>query len=145
MKKIIKFSKGFLPCWIISGLIIAFGVVGIITKGINFGIDFKPGLVEEVRIAPPAMERSYSGSATVSVNTSSTALEFVISGIGADNETRTFTYGQNPTINDMAAAINKIYGLNPAVPASGSSASSGVYTNRAVSSTLPQTPMLIYA
>jgi preprotein translocase subunit SecF len=144
MKKIIKFSKGFLPCWIISGLIIAFGVVGIITKGINFGIDFKPGLVEEVRIAPPAMELSYSGSATVSVNTSSTALEFVISGIGADNETRTFTYGQNPTINDMAAAINTIDGVKAAVLASGSSDSYGIYTNSAVSSTLTQTPMLIY-
>src|SRR5574344_2585626 len=144
MKRIIKFSKGFLPCWIISGLIIAFGVIGLCTKGINFGIDFKPGIVEEVRIAPTAMEITYLGPATIALNTSSTAIELVISGVGADNETRTFTYGKNPTINDMAAALNGVSGVNAKVLSSGTVDSYGIYTNSAVSTTLSSVPYYVY-
>ena len=50
-KKLIKFSKGFLPCGILSIAIIALGLVGFFTRGINFGIDFKPGSIIEVTIA----------------------------------------------------------------------------------------------
>ena len=59
MKKSVNFSKGFIPSVIISLLIIAFGVVGFFVKGINLGLDFKPGLVEEVKIASPAASLSY--------------------------------------------------------------------------------------
>ena len=51
MKRTISFNKGFIPCTIISAVIILFGIVGVFTKGINFGLDFKPGLIEEVRVA----------------------------------------------------------------------------------------------
>ncbi|MBQ1971750.1 MAG: protein translocase subunit SecF, partial [Treponema sp.] len=61
MKKVIQFSKGFLPSAIISAVIIVFGIIGFFTKGINLGLDFKPGLVEEVRIAPVAINVTYSG------------------------------------------------------------------------------------
>ena len=40
MKKRIQFNKAFLPCAILSVLIIAFGIVSIATRGINFSIDF---------------------------------------------------------------------------------------------------------
>jgi preprotein translocase subunit SecF len=50
MKKRITFSKGFLPCAILSCLIIASGVFSFVTRGINLGIDFKPGAIEEVTI-----------------------------------------------------------------------------------------------
>ena len=50
MKKRIAFSKGFLPCAILSCLVIASGIVGFVTRGINLGIDFKPGAIEEVVI-----------------------------------------------------------------------------------------------
>ena len=61
-----------------------------------------------MRIAPAVMELSYKGSATVSVETTNTGLSLVISGTGAENETRTFTYGQNPTIQDMANALSTV-------------------------------------
>lgn len=51
MKKVIKFSKGFLPCAILSAVLIILGIIGLFTKGINFGLDFKPGVIEEVKIA----------------------------------------------------------------------------------------------
>ena len=50
MKKRITFSKGFLPCAILSCLIILSGVFSFVTRGINLGIDFKPGSIEEVVI-----------------------------------------------------------------------------------------------
>lgn len=144
MKKIVNFNKAFLPCVIVSAALIVFGVVGLFTKGINLGIDFKPGLIEEVRIAPVAMELSYSGSATVEVNTSNTALEVVISGVGAANETKTFTYGQNPTLNDMAAALNTVDGITAKVLRYGDVDTYGIYTNSALSNVLTSTLYPVY-
>ena len=47
MRKNINFNKGFLPAVIFSCVIIVFGIVGFFTKGINLGLDFRPGLIEE--------------------------------------------------------------------------------------------------
>jgi preprotein translocase subunit SecF len=89
MKKVIQFSKGFLPSAIISAVIIVFGIIGFFTKGINLGLDFKPGLVEEVRIAPVAINVTYSGAAKVVLEISNEKLDVVVSGTGAENETKT--------------------------------------------------------
>ena len=59
MKKVIKFSKFFVPATILSVSLIVFGVVGFFVKGINFGIDFKPGLIEDVAVVPTAIELTY--------------------------------------------------------------------------------------
>jgi len=71
MKKRIAFSKGFLPCAILSCLIIASGVFSFATRGINLGIDFKPGSVEEVTIKGAAgiedVRAALSGIGGVSV------------------------------------------------------------------------------
>lgn len=50
MKKRIQFSKAFLPCAILSAVLVVAGVVSIATRGINFSIDFKAGYIEEVQI-----------------------------------------------------------------------------------------------
>lgn len=137
MKEIKKFSKAFLGCAIASLVIILAGIAGLFIRGINFGIDFKPGLIEEVRIAPTAMELSYDGEATVSVETTTTGLDFVISGTGADNNTVTLSFGQNPTVQSMADAINaKEIGVKAVVTGSADSDSYGFYTNSAVTSRL---------
>lgn len=54
MKDRINFSKAFLPCAIISIVLIACGIFGLFFRGINLGIDFKPGMIEEVEIANAA-------------------------------------------------------------------------------------------
>lgn len=144
MKKNFKFSKAFLPCAILSAVIIIAGVVGVFVRGINFSIDFVPGLVEEVRIAPPAAEVTYSGSATVNVELDSTSLSLVISGAGADNETKTFTFGQNPTVADMVSALNSVSGVNAKVLSSGSVDSYGIFVNSMVSARLTSTPYKLY-
>ncbi len=145
MKKVIKFHKAFLACAIISTLIIAFGIVGIFTRGFNFSIDFKPGLIEEVRIAPPAMELTYDGPASVTVDVSNTSVDLVISGVGADNRTETFTFGQNPTVAQLASALNGVEGVTATVRGSSGSDSYGIYVDNSSSTRLGGgTPMLLY-
>ncbi|MBQ9627269.1 MAG: protein translocase subunit SecF [Treponema sp.] len=71
MKKRIAFSKGFLPCAILSCLVILSGVFSFVTRGINLGIDFKPGSIEEVTIKGAAgiedVRAAVSGIGGVSV------------------------------------------------------------------------------
>ncbi len=62
MKKRISFSKGFLPCAIFSCLVIASGIFALATRGINLGIDFKPGAIEEVVIKGAAGIEDVSSS-----------------------------------------------------------------------------------
>ena len=57
MKKRIEFTKFFIPAAVLSFVFIVVGVISIITRGINFSIDFKPGYIEEVQISSkPAVE-----------------------------------------------------------------------------------------
>ncbi len=143
--KVRKFSKAFLPAAIFSCVIIVFGIVGFFVRGINLGIDFAPGLVEEVRIAPAAIEITYSGSANVNIETSNVALSVVVSGTGAENETKTFTYGQNATVAAMAASLNTIDGVDAKVLSGENSDSYGIYINSAVTSRLSSdVPFYIY-
>lgn len=144
MEKKFKFSKAFLPCAIFSILVIIAGVVGIFVRGINFSIDFVPGLVEEVRVASAAAEVTYNGSATVNVELDSTGLSLVISGAGADNETKTFTFGQKPTVSDMVNALNNVSGINAKVVGAGSADSYGIFVNSMVTSRLSSTPYKLY-
>ena len=96
MKKIIHFSKGFTIAAVISCVIIVSGIVAMAVRGINFGLDFKPGLIEEVRIAPPAIELSYSGSANIKAEATAASFNLIISGAGAENRTEEFAYYKYP-------------------------------------------------
>lgn len=136
MKTVKKFSKAFPVCAVISFLIIAAGVAGYFIKGINYGIDFVPGLVDEVRIAPPAISVTYSGTATASIEASNLALDLIISGAGAENETKSFTFGQNPTVGDMVKALNTVEGINAVLLSGESSDSYGLYLDSASTSRL---------
>ena len=109
--KTLKFSKGFIPSAVISCAIIIFGIVGLFVKGINFGLDFRPGMIEEVRVANPVAEIGYSGSAKVSLDLSAGQMDIVISGVGATNETRSFNFGTIKTVAELAEEVNKIDGI----------------------------------
>lgn len=106
MKKIIRFSKAFLPCAIVSLLIIVLGVVGFFTKGINLALDFKPGLIEEVRLSDPALSVVYSGSANATIDITKSALTLVVSGTGAENKTTVLDFATYPTLLDIAKALS---------------------------------------
>ncbi len=143
MKKRINFNKGFLPCSIISCVIILFGIVGFFVKGINLGLDFKPGLVEEVRVAAPVAEVTYNGTAKVTVELSSGQMDIIISGVGAANETRSFSFAEYADVQSLADAVNSIDDLTVNVK-NGSYDSTKLFLNSAVSTQLSKSPLFIY-
>ena len=143
MKKQIKFSKGFVPSAIISGVIIILGIVGFFTKGINFGIDFKPGLIEEVRVAPPVAEITYDGPAKINVELSAGQMDVIISGLGATNETRSFNFGQIRTVAELANEVNKIDGIKMIVKDGGFDTTK-LFLNSIASNILSSDALYIY-
>lgn len=143
MKSTIKFSKGFIPSAIFSIAVIAFGVVGFFVKGINFGIDFKPGLVEEVRVAPPVAEIVYEGALKVSLDLSSTKVDVIVNGVGSENQTYTYNFSKYSNVQSLADEMNKINGVKVTVK-NGSFDSTKLFLNSAVSNVLSATPLLIY-
>ena len=143
-KKLHLFSKGFVPCGILSIAIILFGVVGFVTRGINFGIDFKPGFIEEVRIAPAVAEFSYNGTAKVSVDAYKTGFDLVVSGTGANNETKSYAYSEYATVADLVKAID-LDGVKAVLKSDGSEKTSDLFLNSAVSTVLSKSPLYVYA
>lgn len=141
--KRLNFNKGFVPCAVLSIVIIAFGIAGFFTKGINFGIDFKPGLIEEVRVAPPVAEVTYSGSAKVAMELSAGQLDLVISGLGAVNETRSFNFAEYTNVAALAAEMNKVSGVNVKV-LDGAFDTTKLFLNSAVSNQLTNSVLYIY-
>ena len=143
MKKTLNFSKGFVPSVIISCVLIVFGLVGFFTKGINFGIDFKPGLVEEVRVASPAASLSYNGPAKVAVNLAKSEMEVVVSGTGAENATYTYNLNEYSTMGELTQEVNKVEGVK--MTAMDSSANTyASYLNSASTNVLSSSPIYIY-
>lgn len=144
MKKIIRFSKAFIFCTILSVLAIASGVFVVATKGLNFGIDFRPGLVEEIKIAPAEIELTYSGSANVVVQISSQAVNLVVSGVGADNSTYPFSFIDYPTVSDLANAFNTVPDVTSKLLTDGTKASNGVLLNSEKTSSLSKEPLYLH-
>ena len=143
MKRTMSFNKGFIPCTIISAVIILFGIVGFFTKGINFGLDFKPGLIEEVRVAEPVAEITYDGAAKISLDLSAGQMDFVITGTSANNETRSFNFAVYNTVALLADEVNKVDGVNMTVK-NGSYDTTKLFLNSAVSTVLSNEPLFIY-
>lgn len=144
MKKMIKFSRFFVPAVIISLVLIAAGIVSLCTQSINFGIDFKPGLIEEVRVAPTAMTVSYNGVANVEIQTNAQGVYFVVSGAGADNRTETFRYIDYPTVGDMVAAMSKVEGITAEAVASASTTAEGFFESSSQSAVLSSEKFRLY-
>lgn len=143
MRKTVKFSKFFLPAAVISSVVIISGIVGFFVRGINFGLDFKPGLIEEVRVAPPVAEMIYNGSARITVELSAGQMDLVISGTGARNETRTYNFAQYQDVSSLASAVN-VYGDVVMTVRDGNFPTTKLFLNSAVSNQLTDSVLYIY-
>ena len=141
--KVKNFNKGFIPCAIISLAIIIFGIVGFFTKGINLGLDFKPGLIEEIRVAPPVATLSYEGPAKITVDLSDGQMDLVISGLGATNETRAYNFNQYATVQALADEVNKSGDVKMTVK-NGSFDTTKLFLDSAVSNMLSANDLFIY-
>ncbi len=143
--KVYRFSKFFLPAVILSIVLILSGVISVFTRGINFGLDFKPGMVEEIKVANTVLELSYSGSATINFNVENDGVQLVVSGIGADNKTVNIPFESVKKVSDVAEKLNaeNIEGLS--INVKSDSEIDSLFVNSTDSSALGVTPLRVFA
>lgn len=145
MKKNIQFIKYFNFAVVLSAVVIIAGIVSVCTRGINFGLDFKPGLIEEIKISDDVLDVTYSGSAKVTINALEDSLQLVITGVGAENRTVNINYSEAKTVSEVASALADIDGVSASVKQDGAIPSDGLFVNSAVSTTLGENPLNLYA
>lgn len=145
MKRKINFIKYFNFAVVLSAVVIIAGIVSVCTRGINFGLDFKPGLIEEIKISDAVLDVTYSGSAKVTLNASEDALQLVITGVGAENRTVNISYSENTTVSAVAAKLNEIEGVTATVKKDGNVPTDGLFVNSSVSTTLGENSLNLYA
>jgi preprotein translocase subunit SecF len=121
MKRLIRFSRFFLPAAIVSAIIALAGITGYFTKGgFNLGIDFQAGLIQEVQFAPTAFSLTWSGRGNAILSFDRNGLYIVVSGAGVEGRTYSFPYGEYRTAGDLAQAFTaqvEGLGVNLAAPA----------------------------
>jgi len=121
MKRVIRFSKFFVPAVLISSAIIIIGLVGYFVKGFNLGVDFQAGINETIQLAYPAADVSYSGKGNAELNVGTNQITLVFSGAEAEKRTVTIDYKTYPTLADIKTALEKEPGISVLL-ADGSSA-----------------------
>jgi len=145
MKKIIQFSKFFPVAVVLSAVLIVAGIVSTATRGINFGLDFKPGMIEEIKIADAVLEVTYNGTATVSLETAENGVQIVVSGIGEENRTVSIPYSEVSTVSELAAKINGVNGVTANIKKDMSLPKDGLFVNSGSSKNLGEKPLNLFA
>lgn len=144
MKKVIRFSNFFIPAVIISSAIIIAGLAMLFTKGINFGIDFKPGLVQEVRVSSAAFEVSYRGASSITIETSAQGIDLVVTGLGSEKTTHSFGYIDYKTVGELVKAMNAVEDVSSVLLASSDTPASELFTSSAFSNVLSSVPVKVF-
>ena len=144
MKKVIQFSKFFPVAVVLSAVIIISGIFSTVTRGINFGLDFKPGMIEEIKAAKSVLEVTYKGTATVSLETSDDALVLVVSGIGEENRTDLIPYSSVKTVSEIAAKLNEVNGVSANVKSDLSLSGETLFVNSGSSKNLGEKPLKFF-
>lgn len=145
MKKIIQFSRFFPVAVVLSAVIIISGIASTVTRGINFGLDFKPGMIEEIRIADTVLEVTYNGAATVSLDVTEEGVELVVSGIGDENRTVSIPYSEAGTVSELAAKINTVSGVSASIKKDILLPEGGVFVSSGSSRVLGGNPLRLFA
>lgn len=111
IKRVVKFSKLFIPCIIFSAVLMVFSIVGLFVKGVNFGLDFQAGFIERVRIVPTAFTLSYEGPKTVMFSLSSLGIDITSTAVDGDSEARSFLFSKYNTIGQFMDDLKDFEGL----------------------------------
>jgi preprotein translocase subunit SecF len=112
MKRIIRFSKGFVPAAVVSTALVVAAIAGYVIKGgFNLGVDFQAGLIQEIRFAPPAFHLTWTGRGNATVSFDRNNLDVVVSGAGLEARTFSFALGEYKTLGELAGALGGIEGL----------------------------------
>lgn len=143
MKRVIHFHKAFLPAVIVSLALILLGLVGLLTKGLNLGVDFQAGINQSVQLAIPAADISYAGAGSPVLSISGDSLSVVFSGAEVESRTAMWNLKTVGTLNDLGSAM-KTEGIDLAIlDGAGLSAELLVPTYQG-NYTLGSTPVLIH-
>jgi preprotein translocase subunit SecF len=120
MKRIIPFSKYFLPAAVFSSILIVAGLVGYFVKGgFNLGVDFQAGLIQEIQFAPTAFRLTYTGRGTASISFNRNNLYIVVTASGMEPVTHSFPFAAYGTVDALIAGFSSVEGLSPVAVAPG--------------------------
>jgi preprotein translocase subunit SecF len=136
MKRILRFSKYFIPAAILSSTIAVLSIAGFLTKGFNLGVDFQAGLLQEIQFAPTAFSLTYSGPGNAVITLSRTALDIVISGAGVEEVTYRFAFTSYPSQQELARALREIDGIGVSETAPGNTSTAAFIQSAQSSPTL---------
>ena len=106
MKRVIRFSRFFIPSFILSGVLILVGLVAYFSLGFNLGVDFQAGINQTVQLALPVATVSYEGKGNAELRVSDSALTLVFSGAEVEQKTVLLDYATYPTAGDLAKALS---------------------------------------
>ena len=116
MKKIIRFNKFFPAAFIISSLIIIAGIVSLCTKGLNWGLEFKPGQNIQVAISETQTSADELASvlkaAGISAEVKEAGSSFQIRAGASDNAESQITqaletkFGQDKVVVEQSQSIS---------------------------------------
>jgi len=106
MKRVIRFSRFFIPSFILSGVLILVGLVAYFSMGFNLGVDFQAGINQTVQLALPVATVSYEGKGNAELRVSDSALTLVFSGAEVEQKTVLLDYATYPTAGDLAKALS---------------------------------------
>ena len=116
MKKIIRFNKFFPAAFIISSLIIIAGIVSLCTKGLNWGLEFKPGQNIQVAISETQTSADELASvlkaAGISAEVKEAGSSFQIRAGASDNAESQITqaletkFGQDKVVLEQSQSIS---------------------------------------
>jgi preprotein translocase subunit SecF len=144
MKRVIKFSKVFLPTAVISLLLVIFGIAGYAFQGFNLGVDFQAGLIQELQFAPTAFSLTWRGQGNAAVSFDRGSLYIVISGAGVEGLTRQFSYTAYPTLGDLTFALNQVEGLSASARASADTSTQWLLYSASANPQLGSTPFVVH-
>jgi len=114
MKRLIRFSKLFVPAAIFSAVLAVLGITGYVyNKGFNLGVDFKPGLIQEVQFAPSAFGITWSGAGNAILSFDRNNIYIVNSGAGIENRTFVFPFSEYRTAGAITdAMVSQLDGIS---------------------------------
>jgi preprotein translocase subunit SecF len=144
MKRIIRFSKIFLPTAVISLLLVVFGIVGYVFQGFNLGVDFQAGLIQELQFAPTAFSLTWRGQGNAAVSFDRGSLYIVISGAGVEGFTRQFSYTAYPTLGALTLALNQVEGLSAAAGAPADTSTQWLLFSASANPQLGSNPFVVH-
>ncbi|OHD26474.1 MAG: protein-export membrane protein SecF [Spirochaetes bacterium GWB1_59_5] len=143
MKRVIHFHKAFLPAVIVSAVLMLAGLAGLLTKGMNLGVDFQAGINQSVQLAIPVADISYSGTGSPVLSIGGDSLSVVFSGAEVESRTATWDLKTIGTLNDLGTAM-KVEGIDLVIRDGAGLSAELLLPTYQGNYTLSSTPVLIH-